>query len=68
MNCQEEVLVGGGSDEVCRGQESPVKDRGVAKEVCTGDLSGNDAENNIFGERFRTTKLSDLNMAGSNQG
>lgn len=68
MDCQEEVLVGGGSDEVCCGQEPPVEDGGVAKEVCTGDLSGNDAENNIFGERFRTAKLGDLNIAGSNQG
>lgn len=60
MDSQEEVLVGGSSDHVCCSEELPVKHGRIAEKVCTGELERDDAENDIFGERFRTAELRDL--------
>lgn len=63
VDSQEQVLVGGGSDHVCCGQEPPVEDGGIAEEVCAGQLQGDDAEDDPFCEGFRTAKLRNLERA-----
>lgn len=48
MNSEEQILVRRSSNHVCRSQESPVKDRGIAEEVRAGQLDRHDKENNPF--------------------
>lgn len=57
---QEDILVGGGSDHVGRGDEAPVQHGGVSQEVCAAYLQGDDTEYHILGQGFRAAKLGDL--------
>ena len=55
MDGEEQVLVAGRTDHVCRGHEAPVEHGGVAEEVGAGQLQGDDAENDPFCERLGAT-------------
>jgi len=57
MNREEKVLVRRRADHVRGHQEPPGQHRRVAQEVGTQDLQQNDAQYDIFRERFRPAEL-----------
>jgi hypothetical protein len=62
MNSEEQVLVRRSSNHVCRSQEAPVKDRGIAEEVRAGQLDRHNEENNPFCQGLRAAELGDLKV------
>lgn len=57
---EEEVLVGGGADNVGDSPELEGPEGGVAEEVGHGELEGDDAEDDVLGQGLGTAELGDL--------
>lgn len=57
MDGKEEVLVGGGSDQIRGCNKAPGQHRGVAEQVRAAYLERDDAQDDIFGYRFGTAEL-----------
>lgn len=62
MNSEEQVLVRRSSNYVCRSQEPPVKDGGIAEEICACQLNRHNEENDPFCQGFRATEFGDLKV------
>lgn len=60
---QEEVLVGGGADDVGGQEEGPRQERRVAEEAGAEDLDGHDEQDDVFGEGLRAAELGDLHWS-----
>lgn len=57
VDSQEQVLVAGSPDHIRGGEEAPGEHGALAEEKGTGDLEEDDAQNDIFGERFGTAEF-----------
>lgn len=60
MDGEEEVLIGGGTENVGNGPELQRPEGSRLKEPGEEDLEGYDAEDNPFRERLGTAELGDL--------
>lgn len=57
MNGQKEILIRRGPNHVRSGQKLPRQDGSLTKQVRTGNLKGDDGEDEVFGQRFGTAQL-----------
>lgn len=62
MNSEEQVLVRRSSNHVCRSQEPPVEDGGIAEEIRACQLNRHNEENDPFRQWLRTTQFGDLKV------
>lgn len=62
MDSEEQVLVRRSSNHVCRSQESPVKDRGIAEEIRACQLNRHDEENDPFRQGLGAAEFGDLKV------
>ena len=62
MNGQEEVLVGSGTNDVCREPETPGPERSVAEEVGTGALKAYHGEDKGNGQGLGSAQFEHLQV------
>ena len=60
MDGEEQVLVGGGTKDVGNGPELEREEGRIAEVVCEGDLEGDDAGDDVLGQRLVAAELGDL--------
>lgn len=62
---QEQVLVGGGAEDVGDGPELPGEEGSVAQEMGEEQLEADDSSNDVLGQRLGTAELGDLDGGGT---
>lgn len=67
MNSQKEILICRGPNHVRSDQKLPRKNRGITKQVRTGNLEGDDGENKVFGQWFGAAQLGYLGRSANAQ-
>jgi len=60
MDCEEQILVRCGSNDVCCKDKCPGHNGCVSKTYCTSQLKCDDCQHQVFCEGFWTTELGDL--------